>query len=200
MGEQVNLLAVETLLSVPLFLAFASWSHTHTHTLHSNTPGHLHQAKPSPATPAQPPPTRISPRSRQLQYSPSNGHWALTGGILEHQCHLGSRCCFWTRGSGMEGRDKHCVGAPKPHPPLNSTPPLPIVIALSIQRQLHPILFPTFWGHTHHTNKYCGAPSTISSVQVSCSVVSDSLQSHGLQHARLPCPSPTPEAAQTHVH
>ena len=27
---------------------------------------------------------------------------------------------------------------------------------------------------------------------VSCSVVSDSLQPHGLQHARLPCPSPTP--------
>ena len=26
----------------------------------------------------------------------------------------------------------------------------------------------------------------------SCSVVSDSLQPHGLQHARLPCPSPTP--------
>ena len=33
-----------------------------------------------------------------------------------------------------------------------------------------------------------------SSVQFSCSVVSDSLQSHGLQHARLPCPSPTPGA------
>ena len=30
------------------------------------------------------------------------------------------------------------------------------------------------------------------SVQSSCSVVSDSLQPHGLQHARLPCPSPTP--------
>ena len=30
------------------------------------------------------------------------------------------------------------------------------------------------------------------SVQFSRSVVSDSLQSHGLQHARLPCPSPTP--------
>ena len=28
----------------------------------------------------------------------------------------------------------------------------------------------------------------------SCSVVSDSLQPHGLQHARLPCPSPTPGA------
>ena len=31
-----------------------------------------------------------------------------------------------------------------------------------------------------------------SSVQFSCSVVSDSLRPHGLQHARLPCPSPTP--------
>ena len=31
-----------------------------------------------------------------------------------------------------------------------------------------------------------------SSVQFSCSVVSDSLRPHELQHARLPCPSPTP--------
>ena len=31
----------------------------------------------------------------------------------------------------------------------------------------------------------------ISSVQFSCSVVSDSLRPHGLQHTRLPCPSPT---------
>ena len=30
--------------------------------------------------------------------------------------------------------------------------------------------------------------------------MSDSLQPCGLQHARLPCPSPTPELAQTHVH
>ena len=30
------------------------------------------------------------------------------------------------------------------------------------------------------------------SVQFSCSVVSDSLRPHGLQHARLPCSSPTP--------
>ena len=30
------------------------------------------------------------------------------------------------------------------------------------------------------------------SVQFSCSVMSNSLQPHGLQHARLPCPSPTP--------
>ena len=27
-----------------------------------------------------------------------------------------------------------------------------------------------------------------------CSVVSDSLQPHGLQHAKLPCPSPSPRA------
>ena len=31
-------------------------------------------------------------------------------------------------------------------------------------------------------------------VQVSCSLVSDSLWPHGLQHARLPCLSPTPRA------
>ena len=33
-----------------------------------------------------------------------------------------------------------------------------------------------------------------SSVQISHSVTSDSLWPHGLQHARLPCPSPTPGA------
>ena len=33
---------------------------------------------------------------------------------------------------------------------------------------------------------------TFSSVQFSCSVVSDSLQPHVLQHARPPCPSPAP--------
>ena len=34
----------------------------------------------------------------------------------------------------------------------------------------------------------------LSSVQFSRSVMSDSLRPHGLQHARLPCPSPTPGA------
>ena len=37
---------------------------------------------------------------------------------------------------------------------------------------------------------YMGLQS--SSVQFSCSVMSDSLRPHGLQHARPPCPSPTP--------
>ena len=35
------------------------------------------------------------------------------------------------------------------------------------------------------------------SVQFSCSVVSDSLRPHGLQHARLPCPSPSPRVYST---
>ena len=30
--------------------------------------------------------------------------------------------------------------------------------------------------------------------------MSDSLRPNGLQHARLPCPSPSPGIAQTHVH
>ena len=34
----------------------------------------------------------------------------------------------------------------------------------------------------------------------SCSVVSNFLRPHGLQHARLPCPSHLPEFAQIHVH
>ena len=47
--------------------------------------------------------------------------------------------------------------------------------------------------HTHiHTHTHTHTHTN--SVQVNCSVVSDSLQPHGLQHARLPCPSLTPEA------
>ena len=38
------------------------------------------------------------------------------------------------------------------------------------------------------------------SVQFSRSVVSDSLRPHESQHARPPCPSPTLEFTQTHVH
>ena len=36
--------------------------------------------------------------------------------------------------------------------------------------------------------------------QFSHLVVFDSLRPHKLQHARPPCPSPTPEFTQTHVH
>ena len=41
---------------------------------------------------------------------------------------------------------------------------------------------------------YWGAPILGSSVQFSCSNLSDSLWPHGLQYARPPCPSPTPRA------
>ena len=34
--------------------------------------------------------------------------------------------------------------------------------------------------------------SSFGSFQFSCSVISDSLQPHGLQHSRPPCPSPNP--------
>ena len=43
-------------------------------------------------------------------------------------------------------------------------------------------------------------PFQCCSVQFSRSVVSNSLWLHELQHARPPCPSPTPEVCQTHVH
>ena len=48
-------------------------------------------------------------------------------------------------------------------------------------------------------NLYAGQEATDrtrhgKTVQFSCSVVSDSLRPHGLQHARLPCSSPTPGA------
>ena len=42
------------------------------------------------------------------------------------------------------------------------------------------------------TRKHTGLNN--SSVQLSCSVMSNSLQLHELQNARLPCPSPTPRA------
>ena len=39
-----------------------------------------------------------------------------------------------------------------------------------------------------------------SSIQFSRPVMSNSLWPHGPQHARFPCPSPTPKLAKTHVH
>ena len=38
------------------------------------------------------------------------------------------------------------------------------------------------------------------SVELSRSVMSDSLRPHGLQHARPPCHHQLPESTQTHVH
>ena len=54
-----------------------------------------------------------------------------------------------------------------------------------------------------YRERHLGSPIVkvqFSSVQFSRSVVSDSLQPHESQHARPPCPSPTPGVNPTHVH
>ena len=45
------------------------------------------------------------------------------------------------------------------------------------------------WRNMPITNSIC---CRVCSIQFNCSVMSDSLQPHGLQHTRPPCPSPTP--------
>ena len=46
----------------------------------------------------------------------------------------------------------------------------------------------------HWTGKRTSSGSSSALLLFSCSVVSDSMQSHGLQQTRLPCPSPSPGA------
>ena len=48
------------------------------------------------------------------------------------------------------------------------------------------------WGTELNWTEEINLHVSISSVQFSCSVMSDSLQPYGLQHARPPCPSRTP--------
>ena len=50
-----------------------------------------------------------------------------------------------------------------------------------------------FPGHLWICNINVPRPVSVQ-FQFSCSVMSDSLRPHGLQHSRLPCPSPTPGA------
>ena len=58
----------------------------------------------------------------------------------------------------------------------------------------------TYWSQNRKVekpptlDKPACVPTTVLSIQFSRSVVSDSLRPHGLQHARPPCPSPTPGA------
>ena len=63
----------------------------------------------------------------------------------------------------------------------------PSIRVFSNESALH-IRWPKYWAHLRQSLQ------RISSVQFSYSVVSNSLQPRGLQHARLPCPSPTPGA------
>ena len=75
-----------------------------------------------------------------------------------------------------------------------------IIICMHIINMIICHLFPNLI-HFNHTILYCMNimlnilsifMSRFSSVQFSCSVMSDSLQPHGLQRVRLPCPPPTP--------
>ena len=59
----------------------------------------------------------------------------------------------------------------------------------------HPLFFRCFSHISHYrllSWVLCAVSVQFSSVQFSCSVVSDSLWPHESQHARPPCPSPTP--------
>ena len=63
------------------------------------------------------------------------------------------------------------------HWSLNQPSPIPLLLRITIN-------------HSESLQRGLFAEQ-FSSAQFSCSVVSDSLQPHGLQHTRLPCPSPT---------
>ena len=54
--------------------------------------------------------------------------------------------------------------------------------------------------HKFIANLLTWSELSVSSVQFTRSVMSNSLRPHESQHARPPCPSPTPGVTQTHVH
>ena len=53
---------------------------------------------------------------------------------------------------------------------------------------------------SHWQWNFCFLGVILFVVQLSCLVMSDSLWPHESQHARPPCPTPTPGVTQTHVH
>ena len=64
-----------------------------------------------------------------------------------------------------------------------------LLISLYLVSSANWILIP---GKTQRLSLFSVNLQTLLSVQFNCSVVSDSLRPHELQHARSPCPSPTP--------
>ena len=86
--------------------------------------------------------------------------------------------------------------------PTGCTPPGSFVHRILQARILEGVAVPSFRGSSQPRDQTCvsyvsciGTSATwdqIRSDQISCSVVSDSLQPHESQHARPPCPSPTP--------
>ena len=76
-------------------------------------------------------------------------------------------------------RQEYWSGLPCPPPGDLLDPGIELMSPVSPELQMNSLLL------SHRR-------SPIISVKFSCSVVSDSLRPHGLQHARPPCPSPTP--------
>ena len=68
----------------------------------------------------------------------------------------------------------------------------PLAFLDTVPSSLIAKLASTWWSHSICHSLWETFLTT--SVQFSCSVMSDSLRPHGLQHARLPWPSPTPGA------
>ena len=73
-------------------------------------------------------------------------------------------------------------------------------IHISLQYSSSNDLYPFYYFLLTQYFLYCMFVYFFSSVQFSCSLVSESLQPHGLQHTRLPCPSQHLEIVQTPVH
>ena len=79
-----------------------------------------------------------------------------------------------------------------PCPPPGDIPDPWVELASLMSPALVLCCFSHVWLFAALCTVACQAPFSISSVQFSHSVMSDSLQPRELQHARPPCPSPTP--------
>ena len=82
---------------------------------------------------------------------------------------------FLTQGSNLGQADYLCYGFPHAS---DTREAIALTIWTFVGKTMSLLLHVAYWGGR-------------SVSQFSCSVVSNSLQPHGLQHARLPCPSPT---------
>ena len=117
----------------------------------------------------------------------------FTGPWQPLQCSLGKPPGYQATGRGPRAQGealnhvaKAASGPLLPQAPGIRTPP---------HFPLLPFQPPT--PNPSNTSELWGSQHT--SVQFSRSVMSNFLRPHGLQHAKLPCPSPTPELAQTQV-
>ena len=85
------------------------------------------------------------------------------------------------------------------HPALSPGRGNPARSALQAEQLCLPLPLPLAFA-AHSDARPSRAPGCLSVSQFSRSLVSDSLRPHGLQHARLPCPSPTPRAFSNSCH